>query len=344
MGLGSKIKEYRTKAGLTQQKLADQLFVSAQAVSRWEIEDVEPSIDTIKRMCNIFDCSLEDLLGMEKKEPKEANQEVKEEVKPAVKEEAKEEVKPEVKEEVKPEVKEETKEEVKEEVKPEVKEEKKVAPIIQERVIVKQAKPVLAVCEKCNRPIYNSNEIHRVEEVTYIRKGKRQEKETKRVVLCESCNKKRVEKERREKELAERQRRHKIVKKRIHSIIWPLLIIIVGVLISIPSFQDGNTLNGVYTILGGLLIAIFVATYILHNTFLPDLWWDVTSWGLVKFPGLIFSFSLDGVIWLIGMKILFYILGLVLVLAAAVLATVIGMILSIFVYPVALYRNLTYQS
>ena len=43
-----------TFAGLTQKDLADKLFVTYQAVSRWENEDAEPSIDTIKEICGIL--------------------------------------------------------------------------------------------------------------------------------------------------------------------------------------------------------------------------------------------------------------------------------------------------
>ena len=48
MEIGLKIKEYRTKAGLIQKDLADELHVTYQAVSRWENDDVEPSFDMLK--------------------------------------------------------------------------------------------------------------------------------------------------------------------------------------------------------------------------------------------------------------------------------------------------------
>ena len=50
MNIGSKIKEYRTKKGLTQKELAENLNVTFQAVSRWENGEVEPSIDTIRKI------------------------------------------------------------------------------------------------------------------------------------------------------------------------------------------------------------------------------------------------------------------------------------------------------
>lgn len=72
MGVGPKIRELRTKSGLTQKNLADALYVTYQAVSRWENGDTEPSFDTLKSMCKIFNCSLDELFEMEK--PKEAEE------------------------------------------------------------------------------------------------------------------------------------------------------------------------------------------------------------------------------------------------------------------------------
>ena len=67
IGVGPKIKEYRNKAGLTQKDLAVQLHVTYQEVSRWENDDTEPSIDTLKEMCGILNCSIEVLLDMKSK-------------------------------------------------------------------------------------------------------------------------------------------------------------------------------------------------------------------------------------------------------------------------------------
>ena len=45
--LGEKIKALRSENALTQKDLAEKLYVTAQAVSRWENNEVEPSINTI---------------------------------------------------------------------------------------------------------------------------------------------------------------------------------------------------------------------------------------------------------------------------------------------------------
>ena len=62
--IGSNIKRLRTERGMTQKALADKLFVSAQAVSRWENNEVEPSLTTITEMAKIFGVSTDEILGV----------------------------------------------------------------------------------------------------------------------------------------------------------------------------------------------------------------------------------------------------------------------------------------
>ena len=59
----------------------------------------------------------------------------------------------------------------------------------------------------------------------------------------------------------------------------------------------------------------------------------------VNFPGLIFSWDLDGILWLIGMKILFAILGFLAGVLFAILGVTISLIIAPFVYPFALIKQ-----
>lgn len=67
--IGEKIKELRFEKKMTQKALADKLFVTAQAVSRWENGEVEPSISTITMLAKIFEISTDELLGLEERKP-----------------------------------------------------------------------------------------------------------------------------------------------------------------------------------------------------------------------------------------------------------------------------------
>lgn len=62
--LGKRITEYRKSANLTQKDLGDRLNVSPQAVSKWENGQAEPDASTIKKLCEIFKISTDELLGI----------------------------------------------------------------------------------------------------------------------------------------------------------------------------------------------------------------------------------------------------------------------------------------
>ena len=49
--------QLRTKAGLSQDELAERMFVTRQAVSRWERGDTIPNTETLKRLSKLFDVS-----------------------------------------------------------------------------------------------------------------------------------------------------------------------------------------------------------------------------------------------------------------------------------------------
>ncbi len=55
--------ELRTKKGLSQDELAEKVFVTRQAVSRWENGETVPSTDTLKLLSNLFHVSINTLLG-----------------------------------------------------------------------------------------------------------------------------------------------------------------------------------------------------------------------------------------------------------------------------------------
>ena len=57
------ILEIRTKNGLSQDELADKVFVTRQAVSRWENGETVPNIETLKLLSKLFDVSINTLLG-----------------------------------------------------------------------------------------------------------------------------------------------------------------------------------------------------------------------------------------------------------------------------------------
>ena len=57
------IYELRTKNGMSQDKLAEKVFVTRQAVSRWENGDTVPNTETLKLLSGLFNVSINTLLG-----------------------------------------------------------------------------------------------------------------------------------------------------------------------------------------------------------------------------------------------------------------------------------------
>lgn len=60
---GENIRKAREKLGITQQTLADKLYVTRQAVSRWENGSRYPDLLTAKRLSQELDATLDDLLS-----------------------------------------------------------------------------------------------------------------------------------------------------------------------------------------------------------------------------------------------------------------------------------------
>ena len=57
------ILELRTLKGMSQEELAEKVFVTRQAVSRWETEETIPNAETLKLLSKLFDVSINTLLG-----------------------------------------------------------------------------------------------------------------------------------------------------------------------------------------------------------------------------------------------------------------------------------------
>lgn len=265
--VGENIKRLRVEKGLTQKDLAEQLFVTSQAISRWENSEVEPSLTTIAKIASIFEVSVDEIMGLpvERKEPQVIIQ--------------------------------------------------------KEYVPVEQPKPVLAVCEVCNKPIYASENI--------IRKRTRHRSH----VSCRDCERKKLD-------LINKRTIAKAISRRKLSFILGGSISIVWIAISLSVALNNNQYDILFpNILVAIMAFTFVSCLLLSNNFIKDMVSEIFSWGFVKMPGLIFSLSLDGIIWLITVKLALWILGIFLIILFGIAAIVLGLIMSVFVYPFAISKN-----
>ena len=95
----------------------------------------------------------------------------------------------------------------------------------------------------------------------------------------------------------------------------------------VRSFTVRRTLS----LIGTYIVFAFVSC-LFYDCFVQEV---VTDWFAKSFqaPGLIFTFDLDGCLWLIGMKILFWAIGLVFGIVAGAIGIAIGLVCAPFVFP-----------
>ena len=63
MEFNEKLQELRKKKGLTQEELAEALYVSRTAISKWESGRGYPSIDSLKEIAKYFSVTIDELLS-----------------------------------------------------------------------------------------------------------------------------------------------------------------------------------------------------------------------------------------------------------------------------------------
>ncbi|MBE6718642.1 MAG: helix-turn-helix transcriptional regulator [Ruminococcaceae bacterium] len=63
MEFNEKLQELRKQKGLTQEELADMLYVSRTAISKWESGRGYPNIDSLKAIANFFSITIDELLS-----------------------------------------------------------------------------------------------------------------------------------------------------------------------------------------------------------------------------------------------------------------------------------------
>jgi len=245
MEIGTNIKSFRTEKGLTQKGLADLLFVTAQAVSRWENNEVEPGLDMLQKMSEIFGCAIDDILyGRSRAE--------------------------------------------------------KMVPESSDSAV---SHPIAKVF----RPIESDDG----EEMS----------------------------EKPDEDLNVKEAVSPIRKYAARSYGWGLaagsLVLIIAIWVAFGvTFKDPGTKWLIFGLSPVISYAIFSLIYCLFDTtYVFNVFAAIFHIGFVKFPGIIFTFDLDGFVFLIALKILFWLLGFLFAFAAFSLAIGVCALLSMFTFP-----------
>ena len=302
MTLGQKIKKARTEANLTQKDLADQLAVTFQTVSKWESDTNEPDLTTLRAIAKATNVKLEYLVSEEDEEPKK-------------------EEKPPVTEAV---------------VTPPPAPQPEPEPQVTKTIIIHQKEQ--HVCAYCKRDIPEDDlEMERVVVRPAGRGHGAEYADNYYHKKCFAIVKK-------EREILERKQKEAHAKRaKKLSFGWGIVAGVVGLAGSLIAMLTAG--QGVIhpAAAVGIALAVGYALFadlycILSGSYIGDVFESVASWS-IRFPGIIFSWSLEGFAWLIVMKIFFAVAGFFLGVFALLLALAISAILAFFSFPFVLIHN-----
>lgn len=79
MEIGKQIKKYRNEIGISQDELAEKIFVSRQTISSWENSKSYPDLRSLLLLGSLFDVSLDNLIkgDLEKMKEKVKEEDIK---------------------------------------------------------------------------------------------------------------------------------------------------------------------------------------------------------------------------------------------------------------------------
>lgn len=63
MTFGEKLKKLRNDNNLTQEQLAEKIYVTRTAISKWETDNGYPSIDSLKELSKLFGITIDELIS-----------------------------------------------------------------------------------------------------------------------------------------------------------------------------------------------------------------------------------------------------------------------------------------
>ena len=317
MTLGKKLSQYRKVLGISQQQLGDRLNVTPQAVSKWENDLAEPDLTTLKALAELYHITIDELLDTSADSILTSGSTLDvDAVVQNIRGDA-------------PDIE-------KEEIPPHPIGFCKRCGITVTGENLGEKEPVVT-CKKCLAETNEEKKRAAQERITRaikfeLERKENAQKEQARIEAEEKKNKEKAERTINEKKA----RISKFIKlgSVFGGIAAGLILLLYFILvISNDAFSGGS-------LIGGIVIGYtaFAFTFLLFfDGVVSDVVLDCFE-TTINWPGLIFTFDLDGLIWLIGMKILFGVLGFLAALLASVFGIIAGMFLSIFVFPFKLRK------
>lgn len=289
MTLGQRIKQLRTEKGLTQKDLSEKVNVTFQTVSKWENDENEPDVATLKELAKLFGCSMDDLLSEEdhkEEAPKEPEQ----------------------------------------------------APVktVTETIVIHQKE--MHVCERCKKDI-PEGELE-MEEVCIRHAGRGRHAEYRTAYYHKDC----LAETKKEREEAERNlRSFKASRAKKLSFGWGIAGGIAALAIALVIvLMNPDVIHPAVGVPLSIFIgyAIFATIYcIITGSYIALIFFKCAT-ASIRFPGVIFSWSIEGFVWAIAIKILFAILGFLFGVVALIFGTALSGVLSAISFPFVLIHNI----
>ena len=287
MTLGEKIKKLRREKDLTQKELADELNVAFQTVSKWENDENEPDIQTLKSLSKFFGCSVNYLIS---------DEEVEEE-----------------------------------------KKEKETEKPVQTTVIIHQND--LHVCAKCGKDIPEDELAS--EDVT---KQERHGRYTRTTTVGQTFYHKKCLAQVKNERINQANIKKKAAGNRAKklTLIWSIVLGVVGFVVPmVLMLIYAGELHPAGSVFLGLLMGygVFAAFYcILSGSYIGEIMAACAGF-TVKFPGLIFEWDVDGIIWAITMKLAFIVLAFLIGVGAFLFGLALSSFLALFTFPFCVIHN-----
>lgn len=187
----------------------------------------------------------------------------------------------------------------------------------------------IGFCKECGVTITEAN-VGKTEPVVLCKKcvteldarAKRAAAEEKRINEAIEAEKEKELNARRSK-----QKHHRTLAAVIGGIVSALFLLI-AVIGLISDFSTGMLF---FTLIGTYVVFAFVFC-LFYDCIVQDVvldWFDKS----IHWPGLIFTFDLDGILWLIGMRILFFVLGVIFGIITGAIGIMLGLLFAPFAFP-----------
>lgn len=319
---GSKIAELRKQKNLTQAELGAELSISAQAISKWENGLSEPDINSLKKLSELFEVSIDELLTPPKETPVQQTEESTKSLEDLM---------------------------VASSMPSFMQEDEVSATAEMTENASGTPKIINGYCEICKKPV--GPDEYQLTHYNYVVK----KEDAFQHIYCNECNEK-IQKDieaKKKKEFEAQKRRalEEIARKKEEKsrffwkgIIWGIVVFAIGAILSIIIGANANKFFGTFgSCLAGSAIWAVFACQMAWDGWLRDFVAGAKDWSW-RAPGLIWEFSLDGFMWLIGMKILFWFLGIIFSAVVFLGGLIIALLLSIFTFPFAFVQALRGES